>query len=47
MVCQSVAAPPTAEYWHIGDTTMRLANFSSRNENGENRDVDMVRSKGT
>ena len=22
--CQSVATPSTAEYWHIGDTTMRL-----------------------
>src|SRR5450432_2353231 len=34
MVCQSVAAPSTAEYWHIGETTMRLASVSLRSENG-------------
>src|SRR6266566_4246358 len=45
MVCQSVARPSTAEYWHIGDTTMRLASVSLRIEKGENRDADMVRSR--
>src|SRR5919206_2705046 len=33
--CQSVAEPSTAEYWHIGATTMRLGNFRSRNWIGE------------
>src|SRR5690348_6898436 len=28
--CQSVAQPSTAEYWHIGETTMRFASASSR-----------------
>jgi hypothetical protein len=35
-VCQSVAQPLTAEYWHIGDTTMRLARTSLRKLKGEN-----------
>ena len=29
--CQSVAAPSTAEYWHIGETMMRLESFRPRN----------------
>src|SRR5262245_1973135 len=33
--CQSVAEPSTAEYWHIGATMMRLANFRSRSWIGE------------
>src|SRR5664279_2523382 len=41
-ICQSVAQPSTAEYWHMGDTTMRLARVSSRRVRGENRVVDMV-----
>src|SRR5450432_988229 len=43
MVCQSVARPSTAEYWHIGDTTMRLASVSLRSEYGEKSDGDTVR----
>src|SRR5690348_18490391 len=27
--CQSVGTPPGEEYWHIGDTTMRLRNASA------------------
>ena len=34
--CQSLASPLTAEYWHIGDTTMRLASVRSRSLSGEN-----------
>src|SRR5712692_9296543 len=30
-MCQSVALPSSALYWHIGDTTMRLASVRSRN----------------
>src|SRR5437660_10491429 len=29
--CQSVTWPSSAEYWHIGDTTMRLRASTSRN----------------
>src|SRR5437763_8587875 len=42
IVCQSVAQPSTAEYWHIGETTMRFANVSSRSENSENSDSAMM-----
>src|SRR5207244_13659874 len=35
--CQSVAAPFSAEYWHIGETMMRLGSFRSRNWIGEKR----------
>src|SRR5580700_4771484 len=35
--CQSLAEPSSAEYWHIGDTMMRLASFRPRNSIGENR----------
>src|SRR5438552_16238188 len=41
-VCQSVAHPSTAEYWHIGDTTMRLARLSLRSLKGEKRVLDTV-----
>ncbi len=34
-MCQSVARPSSAEYWHIGETTSRFGNVSSRSENGE------------
>src|SRR3954447_3286465 len=34
--CQSVASPSTAEYWHIGDTMMRLRRFRPRSLIGEN-----------
>src|SRR5437868_3789423 len=33
--CQSLANPSVAEYWHIGDTTQRLRNATSRNCKGE------------
>src|SRR5581483_9325728 len=35
--CQSVAEPSSAEYWHIGETMMRLASFRPRNSIGANR----------
>src|SRR2546429_9057316 len=35
--CQSVAEPSTAEYWHIGETMMRLGNIRPRSWIGENR----------
>src|SRR5580693_7183914 len=28
--CQSLAKPSVLEYWHIGETTMRLRSFRSR-----------------
>src|ERR1043166_4954324 len=36
-MCQSVALPSSALYWHIGDTTMRLASSSGPSLIGENR----------
>ena len=36
-MCQSVAAPCSEEYWHIGDTTMRLGNCSPRRASGWNK----------
>src|SRR5205085_7534857 len=33
--CQSLASPFSDEYWHIGETMMRLVNFRSRNWIGE------------
>ena len=42
IVCQSVAQPSSAEYWHIGETTMRFASVSPRNEKFENRDNAMA-----
>src|SRR4029077_1383287 len=41
-MCQSVAQPSTAEYWHIGETTIRLASASLRSLKGENRVLDMA-----
>src|ERR1700742_4871534 len=35
--CQSFALPPSAEYWHIGATMIRLGNARSRRRMGENR----------
>ena len=35
--CQSLASPFSAEYWHIGDTMMRLGSVRPRNWIGENR----------
>jgi hypothetical protein len=34
--CQSFGVPSSAEYWHIGDTTMRLDSTRSRSRNGVN-----------
>src|SRR3546814_18087852 len=34
---RSVASPLLAEYWHIGDTTMRLGNVSPRKTRGSKR----------
>jgi hypothetical protein len=36
-MCQSLAKPSSAEYWHIGETPMRLANVTERSWNGEKR----------
>src|SRR5882757_5992107 len=33
--CQSVATPSLALYWHMGDTTMRLASVRSASRIGE------------
>jgi hypothetical protein len=35
-MCHAVAAPLSAEYWHIGDTTMRLGRARLRRTYGEN-----------
>src|SRR6266536_1402134 len=35
--CQSVEYPSTLEYWHIGDTRIRLASVRERSGNGSNR----------
>jgi len=32
-----VASPRTAEYWHMGETTMRLGRVRPRNVIGEKR----------
>ena len=32
--CQSLASPSTAEYWHIGETTIRFASVSPRRRIG-------------
>ena len=36
-MCQSLAKPSWAEYWHIGETPMRLANATERSWKGEKR----------
>src|SRR5476651_762543 len=36
IMCQAVARPSSAEYWHIGETTMRLGSVIPRNARGEN-----------
>src|SRR5262245_8798528 len=33
--CQSVALPSAAEYWHMGDTTMRLGSVTGPSASGE------------
>src|SRR5580658_2119004 len=35
--CQSLAKPSVLEYWHMGETTMRLRSRMSRICNGSNR----------
>ena len=35
--CHSVAKPSSHEYWHMGETPMRLGNSSERSLRGENR----------
>ena len=35
-MCHAVASPRSAEYWHIGDTTMRLGSVTPRSVAGEN-----------
>ena len=45
-VCQSVAQPSTAEYWHIGETTMRLARVRLRSLKGVKRVADMATKVG-
>src|SRR6185437_13201403 len=37
IMCQSVAEPPSAEYWHIGAMTMRLDNVSLQRVIGSNK----------
>src|SRR5947208_2949319 len=46
--CQSVEKPSTLEYWHIGETTRRLASVTERRASGSNRCGmdDSVRSRG-
>ena len=42
--CQSSANPSTEEYWHIGETTMRLRSVTPRIMQGDSRDhVDLRR----
>jgi hypothetical protein len=36
-MCHAVASPRTAEYWHIGETTMRFGSVTPRSVKGENR----------
>ena len=35
--CQSLAQPSSAEYWHMGETTMRLASSRPASRKGENK----------
>ena len=43
MRCQSVIRPCSAEYWHIGATTMRLASRSWPTFNGVKRVASLIR----
>jgi hypothetical protein len=36
-MCQSLAKPSSAEYWHIGETPMRLAKETERSWKGAKR----------
>jgi hypothetical protein len=44
--CQSVALPSSAEYWHIGATTIRLGSGTGPRASGEKRVVMGDRSIG-
>ncbi len=37
IMCQSVALPFSALYWHMGETTIRLAKVRPARSMGENR----------
>src|SRR6202040_3974442 len=41
VMCQSLALPSSALYWHIGETTMRLASVRLRNVTGEKSELGM------
>lgn len=41
-MCQSFAKPSLAEYWHMGETPMRLAKVTERSWSGEKRGRFMV-----
>jgi hypothetical protein len=36
-MCHAVASPRSAEYWHIGETTMRFGSVTLRSVSGENK----------
>lgn len=38
-MCQSVALPRSAEYWHIGEITIRFGRVTPRSVNEENSAV--------
>src|SRR6476469_3955963 len=42
--CQSLAQPSSAEYWHIGETAIRLGICNSASESGENNALLMMTS---
>ena len=39
-MCQSVAQPSSALYWHIGETTMRLDEFETGELDGRKQTSD-------
>src|SRR5271170_1034433 len=42
VMCHSLATPSSAEYWHIGATTMRFGKVRSASFIGENKTLDIV-----
>ena len=44
--CQSVAQPCSAEYWHIGETTIRLRSATPRSVMGSNRCMGVLPAAG-
>src|SRR5580704_10586018 len=42
VMCHSLATPSSAEYWHIGATTMRFGSVRSASLIGENKALDIV-----